>query len=1545
MATKMANDRTANAQSKTKSRAEEWLKNAVKDKHVRQIPFSEITKVKYNVAKGGSGTIHLGAWRNMHVAIKEQHNTNDLIKELKMHKQVHDSNYIVKFFGITKHPLTQDTCIVMQFAENGCLQDYLETQNITITWLTKYRLAWEVASGLDFIHRENIFHTDLHSRNILIDTGGKALITDFGLSKSVNKTIYTTKAGLFGVVPYVAPERMQNPNITYTAKCDIYSLGVILWELSSCAIPFESQLQDVMLAVNIIAGCREKTVLGTAVEYEMLYRRCWDGLPQNRPQMDIVLSELVELLAAEQVSPRPAAPRPRSPRPPRPLSSGSIVAPSTVATHESDSPENSASVVGSASQQTLIRPTSVRQSIGQGMAPLSYHQDIPSVPIRQDRSGARVSILGEPLPTETPISNSPPHAANNYILNHSQGNGGSTQTHPRSPSPVKAGSSSSSTTATNNNKASRAPSQPQVGPTVDAPAQAQMNENAVSSNGATDNALTTPSVPSAVASAAPVAAPVAATTVEPPATTPTAQAGPTAAQSSSATDKQGPQYLPPIPTFSGLDLNSPPSADPPHPTMPRVGPPPVLDNSMNKLPETAALALANGISMASVLSKLKIARTISTISPPPPGAPPPPPNAVAGHSNSPRVISPAAGGRVGVISPPRMRNAQNPKPSKTISPPARMVGIPKPPPGAPPLPTPSPSPSASPSPSPNLGPIPKPPTTPAPSTFSPVAPPPGPPPTTSGAPSSRNHPAAPVTYVPTTTYTPKTKSPEITPAKSLTTAGTGADAGNVNVNANANTTANNANATLPETGRPTPARQIPMGFPVVTPLSPPHWVKRPTFLPGESNSTLTPSVSSVSSTSPATQSPASSEGSASAHSSPASSPTASPSATPSSGNDRSPKDIVPEPVSEAGAPSNTRRDFRPISFLTERKNPVVVDLAAIDNDARNYVKHSVDNAYVPNPKNSILPPSQLLLQRSNSPEFVRRDVRLSRLMDMNRSPSPSLSPRSSPSPSPSLSPSPSPGLVPRSNSPAPCQSVMNSAAIAMNRGGGGQGFFPVVEASWGRRDISNDFTRLSEDSLDVEPTKPTNVETHGSRPQLQPSKESSSSTATTGSTATLNSMGASSGTTPTTKPRVKLDNFYSLSDPYKDLQADEPTDFFTAVTQSDHVTVERMLKLFPRLIHESNGFFPHPTPILVAARSRRPLETIRLLHSYGAVLDRGDHNGMTVLHFICEQYPDPLEGIQYLCKAGADTNNRDGKKRTPLMMLLQNTKVVSTKVLIESIRVLFRHGAQVNAVDQPNQSQRTPLHYAIQYCKDPAPVMELLLKKGADVNARDWKKATPLHAILERMDDEEIVQMLLLYGADPSLTISKKRNALAIAAENLRVMSAWFLLENDLQSSAPDSVKRALELCSKANGPDKNSKPLFKNMLSDWTGKDGKVRRIQLAQDCILRVQRTPDMKTVDQTMYALEFLESCGVPIHGNGSASSSSISSHNNNNNNNNCSNSNLGSVNMNASNNNNNNNNTPHNQQKATGKASSSTPGQGDVLIINSLGALKNDVFGFR
>ncbi|KAG0038072.1 hypothetical protein BGZ82_001145 [Podila clonocystis] len=1203
----MANDRTQSAQVKKNSRAEEWLKNAVKDKHVRMIPFSEISKVKYNVAKGGSGTIHLGAWRNMHIAIKEQHNTNDLIKELKMHKQVHDSNYIVKFFGITKHPLTHDTCIVMQFAENGCLQDYLETQNVSITWLTKYRLAWEIASGLDFIHRENIFHTDLHSRNILIDTGGKALITDFGLSKSVNKTIYTTKAGLFGVVPYVAPERMQNPTYTYNAKCDIYSLGVIFWELSSCVIPFEVQLQDVMLAVNIIAGVREKTVPGTAVEYEMLYRRCWDGLPQNRPNMDIVLSELVELLAAEQINPRPAAPRPISPRPPRPLSSESMIAPSTPFPYDDahPSPENT----------NHMRPASppsrpnARQSFAQ-LGPLA--QNIPSVPIRQlDRTGAgagtgagaRVSFVGDQPPKDIKLGDQAKARQQNFHLV------------PDSPT-------------VNNHTITNPP----------------------------PKAASTPTPEKKAAPSAP----------------PTPESGNKPSRSSpTPEDKKAPYtpLLPPLPSFGALALTTPPKD---------ISVPPINQN-LSALPETASLALASGLSMVNVVNKLNLTniKNISTISPPPPGAPPPPPG-TAGTAGTPRVISPPSN-RPKVISPSKTRNnATPPRASKTISPPGRVL----PPPGAPPKAAPSPS----------LGPTPKPPAGPPPSPHLNGSPPP------SGS-KTPSH----VNYVPVTTYTPATKSKgqEKKEGKDEESSET----------------------------RPTPARQLPMGFPVVPTLDPHVFGKRtpaePTHLP----------------------SPASSPSSATA------------SAPPSSGS----------------TPSSVR-------------NSTLLDIQGLKGD----------------------------IFRANSPDLSRRDdPKNSRTIEMVKPPSPQYDNNQNRilNNSPSLTPSP-------------------------NGTRGAQGFFPVVDGRSGAK--ASKLTALGNRSQD----------------SVYKVEESNASKDEDKDTKMAKDAPSSAAKTP-----VPFNNFYSLADPYKDLNMDEPSDFFSAVTQGDMETIERILRSYPYLIHDSNGFWPHPTPIMVAARSRNAIDTMKVLLRHGAALDRGDQNGMTVLHFVCEQYPNPSEALTFLTKAGADCNSRDFKKRTPLMALLQNTHLTSNKVLIESMRILFKFGATTKAADQ--QYNRTPLHFAINHCKEPAPVIELLLKKSADVNACDWRKNTPLHMVLERMDNEEIVQMLLLYGADPSLKNGNKRNALCVAAENLRVMSAWFLLENDLLSSAPETIKKANELCSKADGPDKNSKPLFKNLLSDWQGKEGKIRRIQLAQDCILRVQRTPDMKTIDQTPVALEFLEKEGAPLY----------------------------------------------------------------------------------
>jgi len=187
-----------------------------------------------------------------------------------------------------------DYGMVLQFAGKGSLRDYLSRHFDSLDWVNKMRLARDVAAGISFIHEDNICHHDLHSRNVLIDQSGRALITDFGLSRYVNKA--NSNNGVRGVVPYISPERLKNSPFDHSS--DVYSLGVIMWELSSGYPPFDKDGENFLLPFQIMRGRREEIVPGTPVEYSDLYQQCWDGEPLNRPSLANILRTLDAMLTS-----------------------------------------------------------------------------------------------------------------------------------------------------------------------------------------------------------------------------------------------------------------------------------------------------------------------------------------------------------------------------------------------------------------------------------------------------------------------------------------------------------------------------------------------------------------------------------------------------------------------------------------------------------------------------------------------------------------------------------------------------------------------------------------------------------------------------------------------------------------------------------------------------------------------------------------------------------------------------------------------------------------------------------------------------------------------------------------------------------------------------------------------------------------------------------------------------------------------------------------------------------------------------------------------
>ncbi|CAI2200336.1 5504_t:CDS:2, partial [Funneliformis geosporum] len=148
-----------------------------------------------------------------------------------------------------------------------------------------------------------------HSNNILIHQHAIKL-ADFGLSKRIEEA--TKKhSEVFGVLPYVDPKRFdrqrKNDNTlqpyTLNKKSDVYSIGVLLWEISSGRPPFyvEGVEYDITLAIDILQGLRESIIPGTPEFYVNIYTECWDCEPEKRPTMNKVVDALNAILSKTNI--------------------------------------------------------------------------------------------------------------------------------------------------------------------------------------------------------------------------------------------------------------------------------------------------------------------------------------------------------------------------------------------------------------------------------------------------------------------------------------------------------------------------------------------------------------------------------------------------------------------------------------------------------------------------------------------------------------------------------------------------------------------------------------------------------------------------------------------------------------------------------------------------------------------------------------------------------------------------------------------------------------------------------------------------------------------------------------------------------------------------------------------------------------------------------------------------------------------------------------------------------------------------------------------
>ncbi|RGB32525.1 kinase-like domain-containing protein [Rhizophagus diaphanus] len=204
---------------------------------------------------------------------------------------------IVKCFGLTQNPSNGNYMLVMQKMDIN-LKEYLQQNHDKLTWKERIRITFLIINALSQIHRENSVHRDLHSGNILYSQFGDSWhISDLEFCGPANKS----STSLYGNLPYIAPEVINGKE--YTFKSDIYSISMLMWEISSGQPPFMNYENDCNLAINIINGMRPKIISEIPSEYKSLMEQYWDADPLKRPDIKILKINMNEIMSYYQNKP------------------------------------------------------------------------------------------------------------------------------------------------------------------------------------------------------------------------------------------------------------------------------------------------------------------------------------------------------------------------------------------------------------------------------------------------------------------------------------------------------------------------------------------------------------------------------------------------------------------------------------------------------------------------------------------------------------------------------------------------------------------------------------------------------------------------------------------------------------------------------------------------------------------------------------------------------------------------------------------------------------------------------------------------------------------------------------------------------------------------------------------------------------------------------------------------------------------------------------------------------------------------------------------
>ena len=250
------------------------------------------------IGEGSFGTVYLGRWlAHEDVALKilnVRHLNAHIQREFDREAQVMWRSQfprVIRLYGICIEP--GRNAMVLERMQTS-LYDYLHSDE-PLTENQRWQWAIDIAHGLTDLHGAHILHRDLKSHNVLLDARGRAKLADFGLAKFRLASSTATQHRSHGTLRWRAPELLQAIPPQPSPSMDMYSYGVVLWEMLTRQIPFETQPDDSIIMTAIREGAREQIPEACPESWRDIIQTCWHQNGATRPSSATVLERLTTI--------------------------------------------------------------------------------------------------------------------------------------------------------------------------------------------------------------------------------------------------------------------------------------------------------------------------------------------------------------------------------------------------------------------------------------------------------------------------------------------------------------------------------------------------------------------------------------------------------------------------------------------------------------------------------------------------------------------------------------------------------------------------------------------------------------------------------------------------------------------------------------------------------------------------------------------------------------------------------------------------------------------------------------------------------------------------------------------------------------------------------------------------------------------------------------------------------------------------------------------------------------------------------------------------